>query len=112
MYQNGEFDDDCDILGWYTVDPQDADTTPVGIDQMERKVLEILKKSDNNIVPWHTRLKQVTEKNIAVKKARRQEIIDRAEQVAKDLQYMVGHNEESRMRRIMSDIGKEGMKDD
>jgi hypothetical protein len=32
--------------------------------------------------------------------------------VAKDLEYMVGHNEEPRMRRIMTDIAKEGLKDE
>jgi hypothetical protein len=107
MFKRGEVDDDCDILGWYSQDVQDADTSPVGLDGMEAKVLQILAKSDNIKTPWKLRLSQVAERNAARRSAIRKPVLDQVEQIAKDLEYMAGHNEEVRMQRIMKDAASE-----
>lgn len=111
LYQKGEIDDDCDILGWYAVDPHDADTAPKSLDQMEQQVMDILKRSDNEKTPWKLRLSQIASKNIERKRKLREPIIDQVGGIAKDLEYMIGHNEEVRMKRIMKNIVDEAIKE-
>ena len=108
LYRNGETEDACDILGWFSVDSADADTPAIDVDAFEARLFEILGKSDNLKTPWKARLKEIAEKNRKIRQKAKQEILDQVEMIAKDLEYMAGHNEEVRMRRIMKDIAKEG----
>lgn len=113
LIQEGHMEDEpFDILGWLSVDIQDADSRAVNLEEgVERQLFAILARSDNQKTPWKQRLAQYAERNKQLKQKRKDEILDRVEHVAKDLQYMAGHNEEVRMKRIMNDIAKEGMKD-
>lgn len=112
LIQSGEIEDDCDILGWLSVDVQDADSPGLDLESgLEKQIFYILGKADNQKTPWKLRLAQIAEKNRKLRASRKAEIVDRAVQIATDLEYMVGHNEEPRMRRIMNDIKKEAFKD-
>lgn len=106
MYNSGEIDDFHDILGWFTVDMYDANTDAIDVDQMEGRVREVLGKMDNNRVDWQYRLKDIAEKNIKRRKELRQGVIDQVEEVARNLEYMAGHNEEVTMKRIMKEIAQ------
>ena len=112
LIQSGEMEDDCDILGWFSLDIHDADTAAVGVDMMEQRLFEILYKTDNVKVPWKLRLAQIAEKNKKIRYDARKQILDQVGDITKDLQYMAGHNEEVRMKRIMNDVAKEGFKND
>lgn len=107
LFQRGEVDDDCDILGWLTVDVQDADTDGIPVEQMDSQIQKILSKADNQKTPWKVRLSQIVEHNIKRRKELKQPIIDRVEQIAKDLVYMSGHREDSSMERILKEVPKQ-----
>jgi hypothetical protein len=104
LFRKGEVDDDCDILGWLTVDIQDADTAGIPLDQVEKQVQKILSKADNQKVPWKLRLAQIVEHNIKRKKELQKPVIDKVEQIARDLEYMVGHVKGSKMEKIMKEV--------
>lgn len=108
LIQSGEVDPEAayDILGWFSVDPWDADTEPVEV-AVDRRVAEILTKCDNSRANWRDRLAKIAQKNIDVRKKRREAMSLQAEDVARDLWYMAGHNEEVTMKRIMNEIKEE-----
>lgn len=104
LFQRGEVDDDCDILGWLTVDIQDADTDGIPMDQMDSQIEKILSKADNQKTPWKVRLQQIVAHNVKKRKELKQPVLDRVEQIAKDLQYMSGHKEDVQMERILKEV--------
>jgi hypothetical protein len=108
LVQKGEMsaDEAYDILGWFSEDMHDADTAPTDV-ALDNRVLDILRKCDNSQKPWRDRLRSISERNIAVRQKRKQEMVDQAEGIAKDLYYMSGHREAVHMERIMKDIIKE-----
>ena len=111
LFHNGEMDDFHDILGWFSVDIHDADSAPVDVDSIEQKVLELLGRADNRRVGWKEKLRYICEKNIEVRRKRKAALSEQAEQVARDLYYMAGHNEDVVMQRIMKDVANESTKE-
>lgn len=63
LYQNGETEECFDLLGWFCEDFQNAESIPVDPVSVERKVIELLGKSDNTRVHWKERMRRVLEKN-------------------------------------------------
>lgn len=114
LIQKGEMaNEPYDILGWLASDLQDADSAGLDLESgLEKQIFAILKKADNQQVPWKLRLAQIAEKNKKLRDSRKAEIVQKAVDIARDLEYMVGHNEDATMRRIMNDITKEGMRDE
>ena len=114
LIQKGEMGNEpFDILGWISVDEQDADSAGLDIESgVEKQLFKILGKADNQKTPWKQRLAQIAEKNKRLREKRKEEILQKVEDVARDLEYMVGHNEEVRMKRIMDDLKKEGLKNE
>ena len=111
LLQKGEIDDDCDILGWLTVDIQDANTDAIPLDQVERQIERILSRADNQKTPWKLRLAQIVEKNIKRRKEIKAPVIEKVEQIARDLKYMVGLNKASKMEKIMKEVPFEYQED-
>lgn len=108
MYQKGEISENYDILGWFCEDMQDAESVPVDLDSIERKVVELLGKCDNERFPWRGRMKDVVSKNAKVRKERQQEVIDQAEDVARTLAFASGHKEAVQIERMMKEVAEKG----
>lgn len=112
MYQSGEMEDSVDMLGWFCEDIHDAHSVPVAPDSIERKVIELLGRCDSNRIPHSTRMKQMAEKNAALRKKRRAEVADKAGQIARDLHYISGHVEDVTLQRIMKQVAEEAKHND
>jgi hypothetical protein len=110
LVKSGEVDPNSayDILGWFSQDPWDAETEPLDV-VLDKRVTDILNKCDNRREDWKQRLTRIAQKNIDVRRRNRESLSQQAEDVAKDLWYMAGHNEEVTMKRIMNDIKEEAL---
>lgn len=104
MYQSGEIGASYDSLGWFCEDMQDPSSLPVSVDSIENKVLERLASCDNTQTPWKDRMKEIIAKNAKVRKARQQEVVDRAEEIASTLYHAVGHLDDNKVERIIEEI--------
>lgn len=107
LYQKGEIEDNVDMLGWFCTDLHDAESVPVSPDSILNKVLELLGKCDDNRISHAKRMKQVMEKNAKLRESRKNDMLDRAGQIARDLHYMSGHVEDVKLQRIMKEIADE-----
>lgn len=106
MYHSGEIGEPFDILGWFCEDIHDAESIPRDVDSMERLVVELLGKCDNERFPWRQRMAELVGKNAALRKSRQQEMIDRAEDVAKTLWQAVGRHDATKVERIMKEVSE------
>ena len=104
LYQKGEIEDAVDMLGWFCEDMQNAASMPVSVDSIERKVIELLGKCDGTRVPHAVRMRQIVEKNAKLRKDRKQEILDRTEEVSRTLWNLVGKEDTVTVERIMKEI--------
>lgn len=109
LFQRGEIEDTVDMLGWFCEDIHDATSVPVSPDSIENKVLELLGKCDGERISHAKRMKQILEKNADKRRALRQDVANRAADVARDLHYISGHVEDAKLQRIMREIAEEGM---
>lgn len=106
LYQTGEIQEHFDMIGWFCEDIHSADSIPVDIDSIELKVIELLGKCDNSRQSWRDRMKDMVEKNAKLRKNRKQELTDKAQNAAEVLFHAVGRHEEPRVRRIMQEISQ------
>lgn len=104
LYQSGEIEDHCDMLGWFCEDLHDAKSIPVSVDSIERKIVELLGKCDANRIPHATRLRQIVEKNAKNRKDKRQPMLDYAEEIAATLQHAVKTKKNHAVERIMKEL--------
>lgn len=111
LFQKGEIDLPYDRLGWFTTDIQDPESIPVAPDSIENKVMELLAKCDGSKQPHLARMAQVVDKNSKAAKNRQKEILDQVEDVARNLHYISGHVEETKLERIFKEVAAEGQKD-
>lgn len=107
MYQTGEVETPYDLLGWFCEDIHDATSMPVGVDSIENKVIELLAKCDGRRLPHTTRMRQIVEKNAKMRKEKRSEVSDQAEDVARTLWNIVGKHDDAMVERIMKEISGE-----
>lgn len=107
LHQSGENEDPCDMLGWFCTDIHDANSVPVAPDSIEQKVLELLGKCDANRLPHTSRMRQIVDKNAELRRSRKQDMLDRAGQIARDLHFISGHVEDVKLQRIMKEISEE-----
>lgn len=110
LYQSGEIEDPYDMFGWFCEDIHDANSVPVAADSIERKVLELLHRCDEQRIPHAQRMRQHFEKNAKLREKRNAEVLNQAGEIAKDLHYISGHVEEVTLKRIMKEIIEEGKK--
>ena len=106
MYQSGEIGDCHDSLGWFCEDIQDPSSLPVSIDSIENKVMERLASCDNTLTPWKGRMKDIIAKNARVRKDRKQEMVDRAGDVAGSLFDAAGRVDDHKLQKIMQEVSE------
>lgn len=104
MFQSGEISDCHDSLGWFCEDIQDPSSLPVSIDSIENKVLERLASCDNTLTPWKDRMRHIIAKNANVRKDRKQEMVDRAGDVAGTLFDAAGHVDNHKLEKMMKEV--------
>lgn len=104
LFQKGEIEDHCDMLGWFCTDLHDAKSFPVGVDSIEQKVIELLGKCDGNRIPHSSRMKQIVEKNAKNRKDKRQPMLDYAEEIASVLQHAVKTKKNNAVENIMKEL--------
>jgi hypothetical protein len=109
LYQKGQNELPYDIFGWFTSD-MDVNSPAVSPDAIENMVLEKLHQCDDQRISHGKRMGQILEKNRKLREDRKKDIVDQAGQIARDLHYMSGHNEEVTMDRIRREIIEEARK--
>lgn len=109
MFQSGEIGASYDSLGWFCEDMQDPSSLPVSVDSIENLVLERLASCDNTKTPWKDRMRQIIDKNAKVRKSKKQEMLDRAEDVAATLYHAVGHLDDHKVEKIIEEISNGGI---
>lgn len=106
MYQSGEIEDHCDMLGWFCEDIHDAKSIPVNVDSIEQKIVELLGKCDANRIPHATRLKQIVEKNAKNRKNRKQPMLDYTQEIAETLHHAVRTKKTATVERMLRELGE------
>lgn len=106
LFQSGEIEDPVDMLGWFCEDIHDATSMPVSVDSIEQKVIELLGKCDATRIPHGTRMRQIVERNAKLRKEKRSEIVDQAEDVARTLWTLAAKHDDTTVERIMKEISK------
>ena len=104
LYQSGDIGEPFDNLGWFCTDIQDPSSLPVDVDSIEQLVLERLASCDNTKTPWKARMRDITDKNAKVRKARQQEIIDRTEEIARTLHHAAGRVDDHKFEQILQEV--------
>lgn len=104
-FQKGLIEDSVDMLGWFCEDIHDATSLPVSVDSIEAKVIEVLGKCDGQRQPHTQRMKQIIERNAKVRRDKRSETTDKAEDVARTLWNLAGKVDNHKLERIMKEIG-------
>lgn len=107
MFESGEIGEPFDSLGWFCEDMQNPSSLPVSVDSIENLVLERLASCDNTRYPWRDRMKDIIAKNAKLRRNRKQEVIDRAEDIAGTLWNAVGKHDAHKVEKIIADIMEE-----
>lgn|SRR5512135_619010 len=107
MYRTGEIGEHFDALGWFCTDIHDPESVPVSPDSIGQKVIELLGKCDNTQHPWRDRLRQLVEKNTAIRNRNKQEVLDKAHEIASDLWAMAAKHDEATIPRLIREMSEE-----
>lgn len=106
LFQNGEIGAHYDSLGWLCKDMGDANSIPLNLDECENVVIARLASCDNTKYDWRIRMSDQIVHNRKVKDDRKNQMLDRVEEVASSLRYMAGHNDANKMENIMNEVSQ------
>lgn len=95
-----------DVLAWFCDDLQNASSSAGNIDTMEDQVIEFLGKCDNTRQPWADRMKASVAKNLKVKRAAKDEILDLAHDEFGYHQKKMAHESIVPVNNLPADMNK------
>lgn len=72
----------CDIIGWLCEDMQEPSSVPTSPDGITDRVIALLGTMDNTRYPWKERMQRTVQKNAAVYKTQKDEVLDLTHDVA------------------------------
>lgn len=106
LYQSGEIGAPYDSLGWFCEDMQDPQSLPVSVDSIENLVLERLASCDNTKHHWKNRMSEIIDKNRKIRDQRKQELVERAGDVAGTIFDAAGHVDDHMLEGILKEVSE------